>query len=189
MGALAVADGGVNPIAPNAADLIIGTLAFGLLVFVLWRAVVPRFEATFAARTAAIEGGMKQAEEAQAEAQEALERYRTQLADARGDAARIREEAREQGAAILAEMRQKAQDDSARLLEQAQTQIAAERSQAVRSLRQEVGGLATTLASRIVGESLEDDARQRRVVERFLAELESADGAGAPAGAGGSREA
>ena len=32
--------------------------------------------------------------------------------------------------------------------------------------------MATTLAGRIVGESLEDEARQSRVVERFLAELE-----------------
>jgi len=29
------------------------------------------------------------------------------------------------------------------------------------------------LAGRVVGESLEDEARQRRTVERFLAELES----------------
>ena len=45
---------------------------------------------------------------------------------------------------------------------------------AVTSLRAEVGTLATTLAGRIVGESLEDEARQSRVVDRFLAELEGA---------------
>lgn len=174
----------LNPLVPTAAEIIMGLISFGLLFFVLWRAVVPQFEKTFAERTAAIEGGMEQAEAAQKEAQEALEQYRARLAEARGDAARIREEAREQGAAILAEMRQRAQEDSARLLEQAQAQIEAERAHAVRSLRQDVGGLATSLASRIVGESLEDEARQRRVVERFLAELES----GEPAGAGGSRE-
>jgi F-type H+-transporting ATPase subunit b len=38
-----------------------------------------------------------------------------------------------------------------------------------------VGRLSTTLASRIVGESLEDETRQRGIVERFLAELESGD--------------
>ena len=59
-------------------------------------------------------------------------------------------------------------------------QIEAERQQAVTSLRAEVGALATSLAGRIVGESLDDEARQRRVVERFLADLEtqpSVDGA------------
>ena len=60
-------------------------------------------------------------------------------------------------------------------------QIAAERQQAITQLRGEVGGLATTLASRIVGESLEDDARARRTVERFLADLESSED-NAPAG-------
>ena len=40
------------------------------------------------------------------------------------------------------------------------------------SLRAEVGTLATELASRIVGESLADQARQSRMVDRFLDELE-----------------
>ena len=63
-------------------------------------------------RSAAIEGGMKQAEEAQAEAEAALEQYRAQLAEARAEAQRIREEARAEGAAIIAEMREKASADS-----------------------------------------------------------------------------
>jgi len=41
------------------------------------------------------------------------------------------------------------------------------------SLRSEVGTLATTLAGRIVGESLNDDQRAARVVDRFLADLET----------------
>jgi F-type H+-transporting ATPase subunit b len=178
----------LNPLVPHLAEIVMGTLSFAILFFVLWRAVVPRFEQVFAERSAAIEGGIRQAEQAQAEAQAALEQYRAQLADARGEASRIRQEAQEQGAAILAELRQKAQAESARLVEQAHTQIQAERTQAVRSLRTEVGGLATTLASRIVGESLEDEARQRRVVERFLAEIEAAQPASADSAAAGSRE-
>jgi F-type H+-transporting ATPase subunit b len=179
----------LNPLVPHLAEIVMGTVSFGILFFVLWRAVVPRFEQVFAERSAAIEGGIQQAERAQAEAQAALDQYRAQLADARGEASRIRQEAQEQGAAILAELRQKAQAESARLVEQAHTQIEAERTQAVRSLRTEVGGLATTLASRIVGESLEDEARQRRVVERFLAEIEAAQSDSADSAAAGSREA
>jgi F-type H+-transporting ATPase subunit b len=75
-------------------------------------------------------------------------------------------------------MREQAQAEAARIVEHGKTQIDAERQQAVASLRAEIGGLATGLAGRIVGESLEDDARQSRVVERFLAELD----ADAPAG-------
>ena len=92
------------------------------------------------------------------------------------DAARIREEAREQGAGIIADMREQAQPESTRIVEHGKTQIEAERQQAVTSLRAEVGALATGLAGRIVGESLDDEARQSRVVDRFLTELEAQNG-------------
>ena len=171
-----------SPLMPHLSELIVGLVAFALLFFFLSRTVFPMFEKTYAERTAAIEGGMKQAEQAQAEAQQALEEYRRQLADARGEASRIREEARVQGAAILAEMRDNAQAESDRITARAHAQIAAEREQVVRSLRAEVGTLATELAGRVVGESLEDDARSQRVVERFLAELESTQASGNGAG-------
>jgi F-type H+-transporting ATPase subunit b len=163
------------PILPHPGELIIGLIAFGILYWLIATKVVPRFEQVYAERTAAIEGGMKQAEEAQAEAAAALEQYRAQLAEARGEASRIREEAREEGSQILAELRAQAQAEAHRITESAQTQIAAERQQAVVQLRTEVGTLATELASRVVGESLEDEARQRRTVERFLAELEAGE--------------
>ena len=63
--------------------------------------------------------------------------------------------------------------EAQRIMEQAQAQIAAERQQALTSLRAEVGTLATSLAGRIVGEALDDDERSGRVVDRFLADLES----------------
>jgi F-type H+-transporting ATPase subunit b len=163
------------PILPHPAELIIGLIAFGILYWIIATKVMPRFEQVYAERTAAIEGGMKQAEQAQAEAAAALEQYRAQLAEARGEAGRIREEAREEGAQILAELRAQAQAEAQRITESAHTQIAAERQQAVVQLRSEVGTLATELASRVVGESLEDEARQRRTVERFLAELEAGE--------------
>ena len=85
----------------------------------------------------------------------------------------MREEAREEGAAIIAEMREQAQAEAERITASAHNQIEAERQQALIPLRAEVGSWPPTLASRIVGESLEDEARQRRVVERFLADLEA----------------
>ncbi len=165
----------VYPILPHPGELIVGLIAFGILYWVIAKLVVPRFEETYAERTAAIEGGMEQAEKAQAEAEAALREYQAQLAEARAEAGRIREEARSEGAAILAEMREKASADAARITDAAHKQITAERQQAVIQLRSEVGRLATDLASRIVGESLQDDARQQRVIERFLSELETAD--------------
>ena len=180
----AAEEGEPSPLMPHLSELIVGLVAFALLFFFLRAKVFPLFEKTYAERREAIEGGITRAEEAQAEAQRALEQYRSQLADARGEAARIREDAKAQGAAILAEMRQTAQAEAARITERAQAQLAAEREQVVRSLRAEVGTLATQLAERVVGESLADDARAGRVVERFLAELESEQAAGSTTGPG-----
>ena len=163
------------PLLPHPAELIIGLISFAILYWIYSTKVVPKMEAMYEERAAAIEGGMQQAEQAQAEAKAALDTYNEQLAGARTEANEIRESAREQGASIVAEMRGQAQAEAARITESAKRQVDAERQQAVVSLRQEVGALSTTLASKIVGESLEDEVRQNGIVDRFLAELEAGD--------------
>ena len=69
-------------------------------------------------------------------------------------------------------MRSKAQEEASRITASAQVAIEAERQQAITSLRNEVGALATELASKIVGEALDDQVRQSRIVDRFLEDLE-----------------
>lgn len=163
------------PILPYIPELIFGIVAFLLFYAVIKKKVVPQLEKIYSERTAAIEGGMEKAEKAQAEAEAALEQYKAQLAEARDEAARIREDARAQGAQIIAEMRTQAQTESERITAAAKKQIEAERQQAYVSLRGDVGRIATDLAGRIVGESLEDQTRQSGIVDRFLAELEAGD--------------
>ncbi len=164
---------GLNPLIPHPVEIVLGIVVFAILFVIVKKFIVPNFEATFEERTKAIEGGLEAAQTKQAEADAKLAELDAQLAEARHEAARIREEAREQGAAIVAELRETAQAEASRILEAGKAQIEAERQQAVTSLRAEVGNLATGLAGRIVGESLEDEARQSRVVERFLADLEA----------------
>ena len=161
------------PVLPHTGELIFGFIAIVILYLIVQKKVVPNLEKAYADRTAAIEGGMHKAEEAQQQAQAALEQYKAQLAEARAEASRIRQEAQAQGAAIIADLRAQAQTEAKRIAEAAQKQIEAERQQAVVSLRAEVGRLSIDLASRIVGESLHDQARQSGIVDRFLAELES----------------
>jgi F-type H+-transporting ATPase subunit b len=169
---LAAAATGENPLIPTGPELIIGVICFVVIFGALGKLLLPRITKTLAERTDMIEGGLARADEAQAEAKELLDKYRQQLAEARHEASRLRAEATEQGAQIIAEMREQAQAEARRLTEAAQAQIEAERQQALNSLRAEVGTLATELASRIVGESLTDHARQERMVDRFLDELE-----------------
>jgi F-type H+-transporting ATPase subunit b len=168
-----------NPLIPALPELIIGAIAFLIVFGLLWRVLMPRIQKTLEERTDKIEGGLKRAEEAQAEAAQTLEQYRKQLSESRQEASRIREEAREQGAQIIVEMREQAQAEARRVTEAAQAQLAADRQQALAALRQEVGALSVDLASKIIGESLADEARQGRLIDRFLDELEAEP---APAG-------
>jgi F-type H+-transporting ATPase subunit b len=173
--------GSQNPLVPNLTELITGLIAFFIVFGVLAKLILPRAQKMLEERTDQIEGGLKRAEDAQAEAARVLDQYRAQLAEARHEAARLREEAREQGAQIKAELRQQGEAERQRLVESANAQIEADRQQALTSLRAEIGSLSVELASRVVGESLETEARQRRVVDRFLEQLEEQSGSTAEA--------
>jgi len=168
-----------DPLVPTWPELIIGTIVFVVVFGVLGKMLLPRIVTMLEEREDKIEGGLNRADEAQAEAQAVLQQYRQQLEDAKHEASRMREEAREQGAQIIAEMRERAEAEARRITESAQAQIEAERQQALISLRAEVGSLATDLASRIVGESLTDQARQSRMVDRFLDGLAAQSPSGA----------
>ena len=162
-----------NPLLPHTAEIIVGAVAFLLLFLFLRKAVFPMFEKAYAARTEAIEGGIAKAEQAQAEAAAALEQYKAQLAEARSEAARIRDEARAEGKQIVDQLTAEARESASRITAQSEAALAAQRQQVVASLRTEIGTLAVQLAERVVGESLADDERARRVVDRFLADLDS----------------
>jgi F-type H+-transporting ATPase subunit b len=170
-----------SELVPVPTELILGAFAFILIFGVLTKLTLPRITQMLKERTDAIEGGIERAGQAQQEAKRLLEQYRAQLAEARDEAARLRDEAREQGEQIVAEMREQAQAEARRITESAATQIESDRQQALAALRAEVGALSADLAGRIVTESLADEARQRRTVDRFLADLESQPAA-VPAG-------
>ena len=161
-----------NPLLPPLGEIIIGAIAFAVLLFVMVKLVAPQFEKAFVARRDAIEGGIERADAMQVEAKAALEQYRGQLAEARTEAAQIRDAARAEGQQILEELRTQAQEESARIVARGEEQLAAQRQQVVSQLRAEIGTLAVDLAGRVVGESLADEARRRGTVDRFLAELD-----------------
>lgn len=165
-------EGAQNPLIPEPVELVIGLIAFFIVFGVLGKKLLPTIQKTLDERQDAIEGGLERAQEAQTEANQTLEEYKAQLAEARHEAARITEQAREQGAAIIAEMREEGQRQRDAIIAAGHAQIEADRRQVTVALRQEVGRMATDLAGRIVGESLEDTARQSRVIDRFLEDIE-----------------
>jgi F-type H+-transporting ATPase subunit b len=160
-----------NFLVPNG-TILFEILAFAILMFILAKYVIPPVNKGLTDRQENIRQQFADAEKAKADAEAEKADYHAQIADARQEATRIREEAKEQGAQIIAEMRTQAQTEADRITTHAHAQIEAERSQAMAQLKGEVGTIATQLAGRIVGESLDDEARQKRTVERFIAELE-----------------
>lgn len=168
-------------------EVILVLIIFGLVFLLIRRYVVPAFERSFAQRREAIEGGLERAETAQAEAAELLRQYQAQLAEARTEAAQIRDGARAEGQRIVDEMRATAQAESARIVARGEEQLANQRGAVVRELRGEIGTLAVELSERIIGQQLADDARVRTTVDDFIAGLEAqtaaeSAAAGLPAG-------
>ncbi|WP_300267402.1 F0F1 ATP synthase subunit B [Microbacterium sp.] len=164
-----------NPLIPAWYDIIWSALWFVVILIVVWKVALPRFTKMLDERSAAIEGNIAKADEAQKEAEAALEEYTRQLAEARTEAGEIREAAREDGKRIIAEAKDTATVEAARVTASAHAQIEAERQTALVSLRAEVGTLALDLAGGVIGETLSDDARATAVVDRFLADLDASE--------------
>ncbi len=171
----------VNPFIPAVYDLFWSAVCFAIILIAFWVKFLPRIKKLLDERAEAIEGNIAKADQAQHKAEALLEEYTAQLADARSEGAKIREQARTDGQKILAELKEQATNEAARVTSNAQAQIEAERQAAVVSLRGEVGSLAIDLASGVVGEVLTDDKRAQAIVDRFLADLEASE---AKAGSG-----
>ena len=158
---------------PQLYDIVWSAVCFAIILFFFVWKFLPAIKKTLDARAEAIEGGIKKAEIAQAEAAAALEEYKAKLAEGRAEAAKIREQARLDAVKIGNEVREQATVDAARITSNAQATIEAERQSALVSLRAEVGSLAIDLASGVIGQSLSDDKKASALVDQFLADLES----------------
>lgn len=167
------AEGGTNPLIPPFYDILWAAVCIAIIAFAFAKKVVPTFTRILDERTEKIEGGLKAGETARAEAATLREEIERELVEARVEAAKVREQAQDDAKVIAADLRAKAHTEAERIVESAKRQIEAERQQAAASLRTEIGALATTLAERIVGESLAEESRRERVIDRFLDELDA----------------
>jgi F-type H+-transporting ATPase subunit b len=174
-----------NFLVPNAtffAELV----AFGIILWILWTKVIPPVNRALEGRQDVIRKQLEEAREAKRKLEQAEQEYREQLNEARAEAAKMREEARSEGKRIIEEMRKQAAEQAAAIAAANQRQMEIDRQRAMGELRAEIGRLSVELAGRIVGESLEDEARRRRTVDRFIEELDSTnqDSTAEPAGQG-----
>ena len=171
-----------NPLIPALNELVWGTVAFVLLLVVLWRSgVFGRITKALEDRAERIQGNIEKAEQAREEAERLLGEYRKRLDQARAEARTIIDEAKDVAEQLRRDLQQKAQEESNRIIEAARAEIGAERERARRELRQEVGILAVRVAERVVEAEL-DEERQLALVDSYIDELAASHGDG-----GGSR--
>ncbi len=162
-----------NPLLPADYDILWSSVVFVVLLVFFWFKVLPGFKKMLDERAKASEGRLAEAEAAQRAAEERTNQVEAEQAQLRAESSSIREEARAEGAAILAELKQQASKDAERMAEVTKSTLIAERDSAANALQNEIGALAIELASRIVGEKLADDKVANKVVDQFIAELES----------------
>ncbi|GAA1698108.1 MAG: F0F1 ATP synthase subunit B [Dietzia sp.] len=167
-----------NPLIPPLYDIVWSLIPLAVILWLFWKFILPKFQQVLDERSERIEGGLRRAEQTQAEAKEELAKYKAQLAEARSEAAKIRDDARAQGQQILADMKSEAQAESDRIVAAGNQQLAAQRQQIIAELRSDLGRQSVDLAERLMGEQLSDPVRRSGTIDRFLADLDRVPGAG-----------
>lgn len=167
-----------NPLIPPLYDIVWSLIPLAVILWLFWKFILPKFQQVLDERSERIEGGLRRAEQTQAEAKEELAKYKAQLAEARSEAAKIRDDARAQGQQILADMKSEAQAESDRIVDAGNQQLAAQRQQIIAELRSDLGRQSVDLAERLMGEQLSDPVRRSGTIDRFLADLDRVPGAG-----------
>ncbi len=179
---------GNNPMLPMPYDIFWSAVCFLVVLVLFWKLVLPKFRVVLTEREDRIQGGIQRAEaaqaeakaalEKQAEAKAALEKYNAQLSDARAEAAEIREQARERGKQIEAELKAQATEESNRIIESGEKQLQASRQQVITELRQEMGQNSINLAEKLLGGELSEATKRSGTIDSFLADLDSVVPAG-----------
>ena len=143
-------EGGNSLLLPKSYDIVWSLIPFLIILIVFAMFVIPKFQELLQEREDRIEGGIKRAEAQQAEAKAALEKYNAQLADARAEAAEIREQARERGKQIEAEAKTQAEEEARRIVAGGEKQLEASRAQVVAELRSDIGQNSINLAEKLL---------------------------------------
>jgi len=148
-------------------------VAFAVIVFVVWRYVVPRISTMMKSQQETIAKQVDEAQKATERLVAAEKKYSEALAEARTEAAKIRDAARADGQRIVEEMRAHAEREIERIRQRGQDELATQRQHVVRELRERIGRLSVEAASGLVERHLSTDAKRKGTVDRFLDELEA----------------
>jgi len=168
-------------------EFIAELVAFVIILFVLWRYVLPLIKDMVQKRQNEVQRQVEEAQEATRKLEDAQGRFDNAVQQAEEEAARIRDDARADAAALREELIAQAEADVERMLQRGRDQLVAQRDQAVRGLQSDVGGASVELAERIVRKELSDEGARSASVDSFLSDIEnlpSPRGSQVPTGGG-----
>ncbi|MEG0026961.1 MAG: F0F1 ATP synthase subunit B [Raoultibacter sp.] len=164
--------GGISAILPDMAEFIPMLAAFIILWIVLAKFGWPLFAGMLDKREATIKESLEKAEEARVESERVLGEYKTQLEEARSQAAKIVASANATGESVKADITAKAQSEATHMIEKAKAAIEFEKKAAIAELQGSVADTSIAVASRLIGEDMSDD-EHRKLIERYVNEAGS----------------
>jgi ATP synthase F0 subunit b len=165
------------------AEFIAELVGFGVIIFVVWRYVVPPVRKIMRAQQELVRKQVEASNLANERLAAAEKKYQEAIAEARTEAAKIRDAARADGQRIVEEMREHANREVERIRQRGQDDLATQRQQVIRELRARIGELTVASASELVTAHLSDESRRSSTVDRLLAELEAMAAPEVPAAA------
>jgi F-type H+-transporting ATPase subunit b len=161
-----------NPLIPSTNEVIWGSLAFLVLLGIMWKFGVPAVKNMEQAREDRIRNDLEGAEKARTEAEAEKAQYLSQIAGSREEAGRIIEEARQSAEQVRRDLIARAEAEAAEVRQRAEADIAVQRQRALTELRGDVAQLSIDLAERIVERNL-DRATQQQLVDSFIDQVGS----------------
>ena len=170
---MTIAANGVDLFLPETYDIVWSLIILIIVALFFYKFFLPKLQSVFDERTAKIEGGLAKAEQAQKDAEEAKKKYQAQLSTARVEASKIRDDARAEASHIIADARSRAETEAAQITANAERSLESQQQKAMVNLKGEVGSLATSLASKILGSELQDSAVQTQMIDQMLADMEN----------------
>jgi F-type H+-transporting ATPase subunit b len=168
---------GGNFLIPNM-TFVVELAAFIIVLGVLWRYVIPPVQQAMTARQEIARKLVRDRQEVEQLLEKAQTAYQAAMADARHEAAQLRAQAEDQRRGIVEGASTEAEARAAEIIFRGRARLAAERRQAIRQLKADLGNLAVELAEKILVEALADDQRQQRLIDQFLSHIEEEANAG-----------
>lgn len=162
----------MEAILPHGPEVIVSLISFLVLFVVLWKFALPPITNMLDKRADTIRESLEKAEETRVEAERLFEDYKQQMAEARGEAAKVIEQGRKVADAMKDDIVAKANEEASGIIAKAKETIQAEKKAAMADLQKSVADLSVAVAGKLIGEKLsaEDHAK---LIDRYIEEVGS----------------